>query len=77
MKHNMGVVDRVVRGIIAIVLAYLIFTGKVSGVLAVVLGIVAIAMAVTAIFAYCPPYAMLGIKTCRCEEHGEDKAAQA
>jgi hypothetical protein len=43
----------------------------------VILGIVAIMMLVTAIFAYCPPYALLGIKTCRCDDHGRDKPAEA
>ena len=77
MKHNMGTVDRIIRGIIAVILAYLIFAGKISGVLAVILGIIAVAMAVTAVFAYCPPYTLLGIKTCKCEEHEEDKPAEA
>jgi hypothetical protein len=69
----MGTADRVIRAVIALVLAYLVFSKAVSGVLAVVLGIVALAMVVTATFAYCPPYALLGINTCKCGEHGEDK----
>lgn len=76
MKHNMGTVDRVIRAVIALVLAWLVFSKTVGGVLAVVLGIIALVMAVTVIFAYCPPYALLGIKTCKCPEHKEDAAAQ-
>ena len=76
MKHNMGTVDRIIRGLVAVVLAYLIFSKAVSGVLAIVLGVVALALIVTAIFAYCPPYDLLGIKTCRCDDHGEDKPAE-
>ena len=77
MKHNMGTVDRIVRGVIAVILAYLVFSKTMSGVLAVILGIVAIAMAVTAVFAYCPLYPLRGIKTCRCDDHEEDKPAEA
>jgi hypothetical protein len=73
MKHNMGTADRIIRALIALVLGWLVFSKTVGGVLAVILGIVALAMVVTATFAYCPPYAMLGIKTCKCDEHGEDK----
>lgn len=76
MKHNMGTADRIIRAIIALILAYLVFSKTVGGVLAVILGIVALAMAVTAVFAYCPPYAMLGIKTCKCDEHGEGTTAE-
>jgi hypothetical protein len=76
MKHNMGTTDRVIRGIVAVVLAWLVFSKTVSGILAVVLGIVAVAMIVTALFAFCPPYALLGINTCGCGEHGEDTAGK-
>ena len=72
MKHNMGTADRIVRGVIAIVLVYLVFSKTVDGILAVILGIVAVAMVVTAVVAYCPPYALLGINTCGCNDHGED-----
>lgn len=72
MKHNMGTADRIIRAIIAVVLAYLVFSKTVSGALAVILGVVALVMAVTAIFAYCPPYALLGVKTCKCSEHEQD-----
>lgn len=71
MKHNMGTVDRFGRAILALVLAYLVFSKAVSGVLAVILGILALALVATAIFAFCPPYELLGIKTCKCDEHRE------
>jgi hypothetical protein len=73
MKHNMGIADRFGRALVALVLAYLVFSKAVGGALAVILGILALALAVTAIFAYCPPYELLGIKTCKCDEHGEEK----
>ena len=69
MKHNMGTVDRILRAVVGIILGYLIFTGKVGGVLAVVLGIFGVMLLVTSAIGYCPPYSLLGISTCKCEEH--------
>ena len=71
MKHNMGTIDRVLRVIVGIILGYLIFSGKVEGVLAVVLGVFVITLILTSAFGYCPPYSFLGINTCKCEEHSK------
>jgi len=71
MKHNMGTVDRILRAVVGMLLGYLIFTGKVEGVLAVVLGIFGAMLIVTSAMGYCPPYSLLGISTCKCEEHSK------
>ena len=47
MTKNMGNADRVVRSIIAVGIAVLYFTGVISGTLAIILGIVAVAFLVT------------------------------
>jgi hypothetical protein len=52
MKHNMGTVDRILRAVVGIILGYLIFTGKVGGVLAVVLGIFGVMLLVTRAIGY-------------------------
>ena len=75
MKHNMGKTDRVIRFTVAIGLVYAIFSKAVSGVMVVVLGLFALLLLLTSIFGYCPPYSFLGIKTCKCEEHDEEKPA--
>lgn len=75
MKHNMGKTDRVVRSIVGVGLLYAIFTKAVGGLLAFVLGLFAVLLLGTAAFGYCPPYGWLGIKTCKCEEHDEEKTA--
>ena len=75
MKHNMGTADRLIRGVVGLVLGYLVISGTVGGILAVILGVLAVMMLGTAAIGYCPPYQMLGIKTCRCEEHKEDEPA--
>ena len=65
----MGTVDRVLRAVVGVILGYLIFSGKVEGVLAVILGIFGIMLILTSAIGYCPPYSLLGISTCKCEEH--------
>ena len=71
MKHNMGRTDRIVRSTIAAIFVYAIITGSVGGPIKWILGVLAVTLAATAFFGYCPPYAWLGIKTCNCEEHDE------
>lgn len=56
MKKNMGTVDRVIRSLVAIAIAVLYFTGRISGTLALVLGVVAVAFLVTSFVAWCPAY---------------------
>lgn len=63
MKLNMGAVDRVVRLIIAIIIGALFYAGKLSGVWAIVLGIVAVAFLVTGLVGWCPLYMPLGLST--------------
>ncbi|KJF44216.1 MULTISPECIES: YgaP family membrane protein [Draconibacterium] len=63
MKKNMGIVDRVLRIIVAAVLAVLYFTGTVSGTLGIILLVVAIVFLLTSIFSVCPMYLPLGLKT--------------
>jgi len=75
MKHNMGKADRVIRSIVGLGLLYAIFSKALSGLLAVILGLFAVVLLATATFGYCPPYGWLGIKTCKCEEHDDKKAA--
>lgn len=67
MKKNMGNADRIVRLVVAAIIAVLYFTGQISGTLAVVLGIVAIAFVLTAAIGWCPLYAPFGIRTCKDE----------
>ena len=65
MKKNMGTVDRIVRSLIAVGIGVLYFTGNISGLLAIVLGVVAIAFLAMSFIGWCPVYAPLGISTRR------------
>lgn len=68
MKKNMGTADRIIRTIIAIVIAVLYFTNVITtGTLFIVLAIVAGIFLVTSAVSFCPLYAIFGIKTCKVE----------
>ncbi len=68
MKKNMGSVDRIIRVVVALVVAALILTDVVSGTLAVILGIVAVVFLLTSTVSFCPLYAALHISTNKKEE---------
>ncbi len=63
MKTNMGTADRIIRLIIAVIIAALYFGGQISGTVAIVLGIVAVAFLVTSLIGWCPVYLPFGIST--------------
>lgn len=56
MKRNMSNTDRIVRIVLAAILAYLYFSGIASGLLGIVLLILAAVFLLTAIVAFCPLY---------------------
>lgn len=63
MKKNMGTLDRGIRTVIAVAIAALYFTGQISGTIAIVLGIVAVAFLLTSFIGWCPAYIPLGLST--------------
>jgi hypothetical protein len=63
MKANIGTVDRAIRFLLAFVVVILLVTGRVHGVLAIVLGIVGGLLLITAFGRYCPLYPPLKIST--------------
>lgn len=63
MKTNMGTVDRAVRLGLAVLVAVLYVTGQLSGVAAIVLGVVAVVFALTSLVGTCPLYLPFGIST--------------
>ncbi|GBE14029.1 MAG TPA: DUF2892 domain-containing protein [Proteobacteria bacterium] len=65
MKKNVGTADKTIRIIVGAIFGILVLMGQASGVLAVVLGIFAVVLIGTALFGYCPPYALFGINTCK------------
>jgi len=63
MTRNMGTVDRLLRSLIAIVLIILIVNGTLSGVLATVLGIIAVVFLLTSAVGLCPAYLPFRLST--------------
>ena len=67
MKKNMGILDRAIRIINALVIAGLYFTKTepVTGTVGIVLLVVGAVFLLTSIINFCPLYTVLGIKTCK------------
>jgi small-conductance mechanosensitive channel len=56
MKKNMGNADRIIRVLVAVVVAVLYFTNQISGTLAAVLGLFAVIFVLTSFMSFCPLY---------------------
>lgn len=63
MKANMGMADRGVRLATAAAVAFLYFTGRIDGVTAIVLGVIAAVFVLTSFAGVCPAYSLLGFST--------------
>jgi len=63
LNKNMGTLDRIVRLVIAAVIAVLYFTGTLSGLAAIILGILALIFVVTSLVGFCPLYVLFGFST--------------
>jgi hypothetical protein len=63
MTKNMGTLDRIIRVLLALAVLVLYLTGVISGLLAIVLGILAVIWVFTSIVGFCPIYALFKIST--------------
>ena len=63
MTKNMGTLDRVIRTIVALTIVGLYLSGRISGTLALVLGIVAAIFLATSSIGVCPGYLAFGFST--------------
>ncbi len=63
MTRNMGTQDRLLRILVALVIGWLYLAHRISGVLAIVLGVVALAFFVTSVIGWCPVYNPFGFST--------------
>ena len=68
MKKNMGNADRIIRVIIAVIIAALYFTNIITGTLGIVLLALAGIFVLTSLFSFCPLYAPFGLSTCKTKE---------
>ena len=67
-EKNMGKYDRVIRIIIALVIAGLYFTGTVEGTLAYILLAAGGVFLLTSFVSFCPLYSLIGLSTSSKEE---------
>jgi hypothetical protein len=63
MKKNMGVIDKLFRVLIAIVVVILYFTNVISGTLAIILLILSAIFIITSLIGFCPLYLPFGLST--------------
>lgn len=64
MKKNMGTADRIIRLLVAALIAVLYYNGTLSGTLGVVLLVLALVFVLTSLLAFCPLYTLFGLSTC-------------
>jgi hypothetical protein len=64
MKKNMGLADRMIRIVVAIVIAVLFFTNVISGTLGIILLVLAGVFVLTSMISFCPLYTLFGASTC-------------
>jgi hypothetical protein len=60
MSRNIGSMDRVIRIVVGLAILSLYFVGPKS-----VWALIGIVPILTALIGWCPPYAILGINTCK------------
>lgn len=64
MKANMGSIDRIIRVVIAAVIAGLYFFNVINGVVAIILLSLAGVFVLTSAISFCPLYTLVGVNTC-------------
>jgi hypothetical protein len=64
MKKNMGIADRIIRALVAVVIFALYFSGIITGTLGIVLMVVAAIFLLTGLVSFCPLYTVVGLSTC-------------
>jgi len=63
MKKNMGLIDRIIRVLIAVVVVVLYLTSVVSGAFGIVLLVLSGIFTLTSLISYCPLYLPFGLST--------------
>ncbi|MCU0390837.1 MAG: DUF2892 domain-containing protein [Thermoflexibacter sp.] len=63
MKANMGMIDRVVRVLVALIIGGLYYMGQITGTAAIILLVLAGIFIATSFVSFCPLYLPFGIST--------------
>ena len=75
MTRNVGIVDKLIRVLLAIIILVLILKGVVAGAVAVILGILAVAFIFSGLSGFCPLYLPLKINTA-CKSNSEESTPE-
>lgn len=70
MACNVGGIDRIVRAVVGLALISLVFVGPQTA-----WGWIGLVPLATALVGWCPPYALLGIDTCRARSREQRRGA--
>lgn len=62
-NSNIGLFDKIIRIVLALVLAFLFFTGQISGLPGVILIVLAVTLVITGLVSFCPLYMPFKINT--------------
>jgi hypothetical protein len=63
MKTNVGLTDKIIRVLVAVLIASLYFMGKIDGTLSIVLLIIATIFIATSFISFCPIYRIFGLSS--------------
>ena len=63
MKPNMGSADKIIRIVLAALVAILYFTNVITGTVGIILLVVAAVFVLTSLISFCPLYAVFGMNT--------------
>lgn len=64
MRKNMGMIDKSLRLIIAVLAVAIAATGMLTGTAAIIAYVVAAVFVVTSFVSFCPLYRLFGLRTC-------------
>lgn len=70
LKKNVGKLDRAIRTLIAIGIALLYLFDIISGIVGMILTLLAIILLVTSLLNFCPLYKILGVNSCKFDPKG-------
>ena len=63
MKKNIETIDRVIRVLIAVLIAFIYFSNVITGTLGLILIAISVVLVITSFISFCPLYFLVGIKS--------------
>ena len=63
MKKNIGSIDKVIRVLIAVLIAFLYYLNVISGTLGFILIAISVVLVITSFISFCPLYHFVGLKS--------------